>query len=217
MYILREVDPKRAAEQAMARLADSKFVQVVKILEGINDNADEKSAKKQLRQALDIVKTIPLPDRKANALGIIADAAGSQDPDLAKRLLSECLEVIKDVKDVSLRQPIWDHVVGAAHAIHDDKLAWEAVDHSLSDATELYNKDTDADHPNAAIRDWWPSTNAYRRSVIAATKAFGIEAEVILQKITDPDLAVFARVEMAATLLGHPRASWMTWVDTGDK
>ena len=258
LYIVREVEPKRAAElldtrfelksalerfpkgresmgeavswnmsfgsgksdapeQSLNGLADSRFAQAINLLGKTDEKADAKTEKEQLEKALEMVKTIPLPDRRANALGIIADAAGAEDPVLAKRLLSECLEVIKDVKDVSLRQPIWDHVVGAAHAIHDDKLAWEAVDHSLSDATELYNKDTDADHPNAAIRDWWPSTNAYRRSVIAATKAFGIEAEVILQKITDPDLAVFARVEMAATLLGHARASWMTWVDTGDK
>lgn len=257
MYIVQEIDAKRAAEildtrpllknalvkfpngresmgemlnwntstgsgdspdaQALRGLADSRLGAAMKVLTDIDEKAAEDVIRKQVDKALELVKTIPLPDRKASALGMIAEGLGEDDPSYSRNVLSQCLSALKDVKDVQARQPTWDNIVVTAHHLKDDKLAWEAINHSLEDATELYRLDTDADSPNMALRDWWPSMNAYRHSVIAATKAFGVDAETILFKIADPDLNVLARIEMADTLLEHPRSNWMGAVQKAAK
>ena len=104
----------------------------------------------------------------------------------------------------------WAHIAEAAHAVKNDKLAREALDHAFDDAEELYKLDTDADEPNPAPRDEWPSTNAYRHIVISGVKVFGVGADTLLTRIADRDLAVFARVEIAQALLERPHESWMT-------
>ncbi len=256
MYIVQEIDPKRATEildtrpvlkaalakfpsgresmgtmlswstnsgsgaapdvQAANGLADSRLGAAMQLL-NFDDKATDEVKHRQFDKALEIARSIQLPDRKASALGMIAEGLGDSDPAQSRRVLSQCLDTLKEIKDVQARQPIWDHIVAAAHELKDDKLAREAVGHSLDDAAELYRMDTDADGTNTALRDWWPSMNAYRHAVIAATKAFGVDADLILLKIADPDLNVLARLEMAATLLEHPRNSWMGAVQHAPK
>jgi len=92
----------------------------------------------------------------------------------------------------------------AAWNIKDEKQAWEAIDRGIEDATALYKLDADEDSPNLALREYWPSTQAYRRIVSCATRLFGVDAEPLLLKIRDPDLALLAQIEMASTLLGKP-------------
>ena len=58
--------------------------------------------------------------------------------------------------------------------------------------------------PNRAWREYWPSTQAYRRALIRAAKLLGVDAEPVLQKINDPDQNVLARISLAQALLGRP-------------
>ena len=100
----------------------------------------------------------------------------------------------------------WDAMIEAAHTIGDHKLAWEFIDNAIDDAAELYKRDWDAESPNRALREYWPSTQSYRGIVWRATDLFGVEAQALLSKIGNPDLALLARVEMAQALLGRPRS-----------
>lgn len=173
--------------------------------------------KKELLKAVDLAKTIPVPERRVEALTRVASAAGSVDPTTAKAVISECIDGLKDVKNPQTRASSWNNIAEAAHKAGDDRLAWEAIGHSLADSAELYKADADSDSPNEALRDEWPSTNAYRRAVITATRLMGIDAEPLLAQISDRDLALFARVEMAQALLERPHESWSTSVSRRSK
>jgi hypothetical protein len=185
-------------------------------LEGMANTIAEQASsalqKKDLTKAIDLAKTIPVAGRRVDMLTRIAAAAGSLDATTAKAIIGECIDGIKDIKDPQTRAGSWNNIAEAAHRAGDDKLAWEAIGHSLADSAELYKADSDSDSPNEALRDEWPSTNAYRRAVITATKLMSIDAEPLLAQIPDRDLALFARVEMAQALLGRPHESWNTSV-----
>jgi hypothetical protein len=185
-------------------------------LEGQSNTISEQAmaalSKKEPLKAVELAKTIPVPERRVEVLTRIASSAGALDPTTAKAIISECIDGLKDVKTPLDRVFSWNNIAEAAHRAGDDKLAWEALDHSLADSAELYKADSDSDSPNQALRDEWPSTNAYRRAVITATKLMGIDAEPLLAQISDRDLALFARVEMAQALLERPHGSWSTSV-----
>jgi hypothetical protein len=183
----------------------------------IAEQAMSALGKKEALKAVDLAKTIPVPERRVEVLTRIASSAGALDPSTAKAIIAESIDGLKHVKNIQARAVSWNNIAEAAHRAGDDKLAWEALDHSLADSAELYKADSDSDSPNEALRDEWPSTNAYRRAVITATKLMGIDAEPLLAQISDHDLALFARVEMAQALLERPHESWSTSVSRHSK
>jgi len=154
--------------------------------------------------ALWVTGSIEIPAIRAQTLGIMASAASKKDPETARSVLGQCISMLKDVKDPGDRVDTWTQVAQAAWNIKDEKQAWEAIDRGIEDATALYKLDADEDSPNLALREYWPSTQAYRRIVSCATRLFGVDAEPLLLKIRDPDLALLAQIEMASTLLGKP-------------
>jgi hypothetical protein len=77
------------------------------------------------------------------------------------------------------------------------------IDH----AVERYREDTASDSPNYAPRAFWPSTCAFRTILYAAGKRLGPEATLLLDRIPDEDLRLFARIELAAALAGLPEFS----------
>jgi hypothetical protein len=73
-----------------------------------------------------------------------------------------------------------------------------SIDHAL----ERYREDTDADSPNQAPRTFWPSTCAFRTILYCAGKRNGPKAQILLDRIPDDDLRLFAQIELAAALAG---------------
>ena len=191
-----QADPQRGARQRLEALARSIASQA---LAALKEDPDK---------ALSLAKTIPDPSIQADVLGSIANSVGEKDAGAAKGILGQCISILDDIKDPMQRVNTWTRVAEAAHRIKDDKLAWQAIDRAMADATALYKLDADEDAPNKALREYWPSTQSYRRIVITAVKLFGVDAEPLLLRITDPDLALFARVEMAQALLERPHESW---------
>ena len=135
-------------------------------------------------------------------------SAATDEPEIAKSVLADCMEFLKDIKDPDATVEPWNNIAGVAHEIKDDKLTGEAIDRALDNAAALLKRDTDPDAPNMALRDRWPSSNAYRKAAISAVKAFGVGAEWVLTRIEDPDMALYARVEMAQALLDRPHQDW---------
>jgi hypothetical protein len=74
------------------------------------------------------------------------------------------------------------------------------IDHAL----ERYVEDTASDSPNQAPRTFWPSTCAFRTILYSAGKRMGPEANLLLDRVPDEDLRLFARIELAAALAGLP-------------
>lgn len=158
---------------------------------------------KDPQQAMATARLIPLPARRAAVLGSIAAATASTDPTTARSALKDALALVPELKDPSGRTAAWDSIAGAAHALGDDKLTNEAIEKGMADAAEIYKKDADRDKPNPLPRHAWPSTEAFLQLVRRATRLFGAEAEPLLLQISDPDLNLLARVEMARVLVGR--------------
>jgi hypothetical protein len=133
------------------------------------------------------------------------------DPAKARRVLSKCLSLLDDIQYPADRVVPLDTVAEAAGAIKDDKLAQLAIDRLLADAADLYKEDSNTDRPNRAWREYWPSTQAYRRAIIRATKLMGVDAEPVLLQITDTDVNVLARITMAQALLERPYGNFQTY------
>jgi len=75
---------------------------------------------------------------------------------------------------------------------------------SIEYALERYREDTAPDSPNHAPRAFWPSTCAFRTILYRAGKRNGPEAEILLGRIPDNDLRLFAQIECVAALAGLP-------------
>jgi hypothetical protein len=162
------------------------------------------AASKDVDKGLDLVPGIPSPPKQAEVLGRIASMVGERDPATARRVLSRCIQMLDAVQYPDDRVEVWDLVAGAAALLKDEVLTLRAVDKLLADAAVLYKEDSNSDRPNRAWMENWPSTQAFRRAVLRATKLHGVDAEPLLVKITDPDQHVLARLTMAQALLDRP-------------
>lgn len=74
-------------------------------------------------------------------------------------------------------------------------------------ALEHFARDTAPASPNRAVKECWPSTHAFRHVLYKAGKKLGADAASFLERICDPDLRLFAQIELAAALAGRPQWS----------
>ena len=159
---------------------------------------------KDSRKALDMVPGIPIPGQQAEVLARIARSLAAKDPELARGTLGCCMTSLDSLKVPGDRVVAWVEVAETAHNLKDAKTAWEAFEHALADVGDVYRRDTDADMPNRALREHWPSTVGCRMVAWRAGKLLGGGAEALLAGVSEPDLALFSRIEMARALLGQP-------------
>ncbi|HSB17508.1 MAG TPA: hypothetical protein VLE22_23870 [Bryobacteraceae bacterium] len=162
-------------------------------------------------KAISLAQTIPTPARRAEILGSIARSVAGKDPDKARGALDKCITLLDEIKNPNDRVAAWDSVADAAHQINDEKLTSRAIDRALADAAELYKQEEDVEVPNVFLREYWPSTQGYRRAIMRATAILGVDAEPLLLKIVDPELNLFARIAMAQALLGRSQERFPTF------
>lgn len=72
-------------------------------------------------------------------------------------------------------------------------------------ALERYRQDTNPENPNLVVSEFWPSTCMFRSILYSAAQKLGEGAAEYLKMIPDPDLRLFAQIEMAAALAGLPQ------------
>jgi hypothetical protein len=66
------------------------------------------------------------------------------------------------------------------------------------EAGKLYAKDSNPKNPNTAPKDCWPSAREFRNILFKAGQHVGWGAEKYLDRISDPDLRLFAQIELCA-------------------
>ncbi len=196
-------DPQQQARQQMEGIARSRAAEAMEV------------ARQDPQTALSLVRAIPSPAIQAQVLGSIARSVSEKDPTTAKSVLDQCIHILNELKDPRERMQSWEIVAEAAYRAKEEQRAREAIDRGMSDAAELYKRDADAERGNSALREYWPSTQSYRRLVHRAATLFGPDAEQLLTKITDPELALLARIEMAQSLLGRATSATQTRFDGG--
>jgi hypothetical protein len=70
--------------------------------------------------------------------------------------------------------------------------------------------DTDAESPNGAHKECWPSTREFRHILFKAGQHQGPPAAKHLDRIPDPDLRLFGKIELCAALAGLPQLGGLT-------
>lgn len=188
-------DPQQESQMRLQALANTRMQEA---LNTMKDGPDK---------ALAIVKQIPLDGIRAQALSLIANQIAEKDPSTGKAVLTQCVNLLDEIKQPSATIDAYINVAEAAHKIHDEERARLALDRAITGATELYKRDVNAERPNTAPREYWPSTQSFRRIVYRAIFMYGIDGEYVLPTITDPDLHLLASIEMARSLLKKPARS----------
>jgi hypothetical protein len=158
-------------------------------------------------KALALIREIPLDFARARALASAANSVADKDPSTAKAVLTECSALLDKIKDPQNTVGPYVDIAEAAHKIKDEERARLAIDKALTGATALYKLDVNSDEPNEALREYWPSTQSYRRIIYRAAAMYGPDAEYILPTITDPDLQLLTSIELARSLLKKPAKS----------
>ena len=137
---------------------------------------------------------------KADLLAGIARATAKERPELAADALAELSKMIE-------HYPL---LVRCRYLAEAGNLYWrmkkidkvrDIVGQGMKLANELYKADTNSDDPNRALKSAWPSTVVSRAFVGLASRVSLKFAEETVKEIPDQDLQVFARIEMASTLL----------------
>lgn len=77
-------------------------------------------------------------------------------------------------------------------------------------AQESFAEDSDAESPNGAHKECWPSAREFRHILFKAGQHKGVAAAKHLDRIPDPDLRLFAQIELCAALAGLPQLGGLT-------
>lgn len=77
-------------------------------------------------------------------------------------------------------------------------------DHAMEHAQQQYWIDAAPEDRNLAPAEFWASANRFRAILYSAGKRLGSAASLYLVRIDDPDLRLFAQIELAAALAGAP-------------
>jgi len=81
---------------------------------------------------------------------------------------------------------------------------------AFSHALETFANDSDADSPNSAHKENWPSTREFRHILLKAGMHQGAAAAKHLDRIPDRDLRLFAQIELCAGIAGLPELGGLT-------
>jgi plasmid stability protein len=156
--------------------------------------------------ALEIARSISNAPVKIRILATIAGSlrAHHRQPLADRNVLAGCVSTLHEMKgNPEERVNAWPELAQSAYDLKDSVLAWDAFNHGIDDAVSLYKLDSSIDSPNLAPVEYWPSTQAIRSIVSLATRLFGDDAQALLPRIGDTDVAVLARIEVGSTLLGN--------------
>jgi hypothetical protein len=170
--------------------------------------------KKDHNRGISLADDIPIASMRAATLIHFADET-KKDAAGAKNLISKAAGIVGDIPDV--RDRFWPlmTIANTEHDLHDDKASWNTLEQARDSLMALYKSDTNADKPNKAMREFWPSTFACRTLMYGASKCFGTRGEELLESLPGPDLVVMAQIELARAWLGasvfdseHGSMSW---------
>jgi hypothetical protein len=170
----------------------------------------ERVARTDPDKGIAMARDVEDPAMRARLLGTFASAMAQKDAAAAKPVLNQCMQLLESIKSPNARLPVLMLIAEAAHRTHDDEQAWAALYKAVDAAAELHREDSDAEAPNKAPRDLWPSTQAYRTVAHRAAVLFGVESQAILTRIGDPEMTLLATVHLARGLLGKDRGDTST-------
>jgi hypothetical protein len=140
---------------------------------------------------------------RAEVLARIAESMAERDEAGARRAVARAESIVEDLKPATQKTFGWIAVARARHKLKDEKLAWTALENAEAGVVEFLRGDTNPELTNRAPREYWPSTQAGRLVAGCAAHLFGAKADALFEGVTDTDLVLLQRVQVAETLLNH--------------
>lgn len=153
----------------------------------------------------------------------LVPALQSLDPDLARSVLEGHPQIAAAVKRFPLgMQSVWDGqskydparddvvVIGDSELIPIAEALATDFEAAFRHAHESFAKDTDAEYPNGAHKECWPSAREFRHILFKAGQHQGVAAAKHLDRIPDRDLRLFAQIELCAAIAGLPQLGGLT-------
>jgi hypothetical protein len=145
------------------------------------------------------------------------------DPDLAHSVLESRPQLAAAVKRFPLgMQSVWDGEskydparddlveIGDSELMPIIEALSTDFEAAFRDADESFAKDTDAEYPNVAHKECWPSAREFRHILFKAGQHQGRAAAKYLDRIPDADLRLFAQIELCAGIAGLPQLAGLT-------
>jgi hypothetical protein len=145
-------------------------------------------------------------------------ASRSLEPDLARRILTDHPQLaaaakrfplgMQSVHEASRKfDPACDDVmtIGDSEVMPMPEALATNLDAAFREAHDRHARDSDPENPNEAPKECWPSAWEYRNILFKAGQHLGLPAERHLERIPDPDLRLFAQIELCAAVEGLPQ------------
>jgi len=145
----------------------------------------------------------PLAPRAQALLGI-AGAIAAKNPSAARDALDRMAESLKSVEPTGQigTRDYWAEGIEVAAKIDEMDLAKKLLKGGIADMEKLKGQDTNSDDPNLALKAWWPSTAALLRLMVAASHISSRVALEAIAEISDPELRVLCKANLANRQLG---------------
>ena len=157
-------------------------------------------------KAVSLASEITHVATRADALCKIARKGSAKDPETARSVFEKCMTAISDVKiPIDAIAPLLS-AAEAAQALKLKEPAIEAFSKALVGVAEAYSQESNSEIQNIVLREYWPSVQAGRVIAYSAGKSLGPDAELLLRDVSNPDISVLCRIEMALALLGQPNS-----------
>ena len=140
---------------------------------------------------------------RAQALDGVAQQVWKDSPSAAKQALDELRKLLPDLP-LQLQVQYLGSAANMYLKLNDQESAEKAVTEGFKIADKILENDTNADHPNSALKAWWPSVDAYRRFIEVETKISDRKAIKILTEIKDPEIRTVESIMVSRSMLGMP-------------
>jgi hypothetical protein len=164
-----------------------------------------------------------LPSDQEFELFRLVPALQSLEPDLARSVLEGRPQLAAAAKRFPLgMQSVWPEqrkydparddlvVIGDSTLMPIAEALATDFEAAFRVAEESFAKDTDAEHPNSAHKECWPSASEFRHILFKAGQHQGLTAAKHLDRIPDPDLRLFAQIELCAAIACLPELGGLT-------
>jgi hypothetical protein len=135
---------------------------------------------------------------RAEILVGIAKAYATKDPEIANAALAR-IEIGDNPKRLSLGT--MKNAADVAQKLGDKDLARAFVEACFKIARASYDHDSDRDHPNKALKLYWPSTHAWRDAFQLACGLAPEYAIEMLKTVPDPEIKAIQEIFVASSLL----------------
>jgi hypothetical protein len=140
------------------------------------------------------------------------------EPDLAHSVLETHPQLAAAVKRFPLgMQSVWEEqrkydpacddvmTIGDSEIMSMTEAIATNFEEAFRSAHRSFVEDSDAENPNQAPKECWPSAQQFRNILFKAGQHQGLAAEKHLDRIPDPDLRLFAQIELCAAIAGLPQ------------